>query len=85
LEALIGDDELTPVKEIAAKIAAVVDSIHIYASMLKRFRSSQIAIGPPPKPEPLAAVADDERALLRCRADLRESMQHLIAALQAAH
>lgn len=84
LEALIGDDELTPVKEIAAKMAAVLDSFHIYTSVLKRSRSAQIAMGPLPKLEPLAAVADNERALLNCRSDLRESMQHLIAALQAA-
>jgi len=85
LETLIADeDELTPIKEIVAKMPAVVDAFHIYASMLKTFRSArQVAIGPPAPPEPLTAAADNERELLRCRADLRESMQQLIAVLQA--
>lgn len=76
-------DKVAHVTEIAAKVAAVVDAFHMYASMLERSRSvSQAAIGSS-RSGPLAAVADDERVLLSCRADLRESMQQLIAALQS--
>lgn len=74
-------DKVAHVTEIATKVAAIVDAFHIYASMLERSRKSgQVTIGSP-RPGPLAAVADDERVLLSCRADLRESMQQLIAAL----
>jgi hypothetical protein len=85
LGALIApDDEAAPhVEEVATRIAAVVDTFHIYASMLKRFRSADQTAVVPPQSRPLAAVADDERLLLGCRATLRESMQQLIAALQS--
>jgi hypothetical protein len=85
LEALTApSDEASPdLEKVAAKIAAVVDAFHMYGSMLKRFRSSDQAAMVPTQSRPLAAVADDERVLLSCRATLRESMQQLIASLQA--
>jgi hypothetical protein len=85
LETLVADDgDLAPVQEMAARLATVVDAFHIYASMLKTFRSNrQAALGPLSSPEPLAVTAENERELLRCRADLRESIQQLIAALRA--
>jgi hypothetical protein len=76
-------DKVAHVTEVTAKVAVVVDAFHMYASMLERSRSaSQSAIGSS-RSGPLAAVADDERVLLSCRADLRESMQQLIATLQS--
>jgi hypothetical protein len=84
LEVLIGrGDEVVHVEGLAARVTAVVDAFHIYASMLERFRRiHQTAMVPPPQSQPLAAVADDERVLLGCRAFLRRSMQQLAAALQ---
>ena len=74
-------DQAAHIEEIAAGIATVVDSFHMYASMLERFRNNNdTAAGLPPSGS-LAAVADDERVLLTCRAGLRRSIQHLIAAL----
>lgn len=87
LEVLIGrGDEVAHVEGLAARVTAVVDAFHMYASMLERFRKThQTAMVPPPQSQPLAAIADDERILLSCRAALRRSMQQLIAALQADH
>jgi hypothetical protein len=83
LEVLIAhSDEVAHVAEIAAGIATVVDSFHMYASMLERFRGiKDAATGLPTQSGPLAAVADDERVLITCRAALRRSMQQLMAAL----
>jgi hypothetical protein len=85
LEALIvQSDEVDQVEEIAESIAAVVDDFHMYASVLEKFRkANRTAIRLPSQSEPLAAVADDERVLLSCRAALRGSMQHLIATVRA--
>ena len=83
LKALIAhSDEVAHVEEIAAGMAGVVDSFHMYASMLERFRGTKdAAAGLPTQSAPLAAVADDERVLLTCRAALRRSIQQLISAL----
>lgn len=85
LEALVVQrDEVDHVEEIAESIAAVVDAFHMYASVLEKFRNAnRTAIGLPSQSEPLAAIAEDERVLLSCRAALRESMQHLIATVRA--
>jgi hypothetical protein len=74
-------DEVAHVTAIAGKVSTIVDSFHMYTSMLERSRrAGQAAIGSS-RSGPLTAVADDERVLLSCRADLRESMQQLIAEL----
>jgi hypothetical protein len=63
-----------------------VDAFQIYASMLERFRNtSQTTVVLPSQSPSLAAVADDERVILSCRATLRRSMQQLIAVLRADH
>lgn len=87
LEVLIGrGNEVAHVERLAARVTDVVDAFHMYASMLERFRRTyQTVMVPAPQSQPLAAVADDERVLLSCRAVLRRSMQQLIAALQADH
>jgi hypothetical protein len=87
LEALIGrGGEIAHVEGLAARVTAVVDAFQMYTSMLERFRRTHQAVMlPPPQSQPLAAVADDERVLLGCRAAVRRSMQQLIAALQADH
>ena len=77
--------EIAHVEEIADKIAAVVDSFQMYASMLERFRSADEANRVAPAAAQggsLAAVAADERVLLNCRAAVRSSMQQLIGVLQ---
>lgn len=83
LKALIThSDEVANVEEMAAGMASVVDSFHMYASLLERFRGTKdAATGLAKQSEPLAAVADDQRVLLACRAALRRSMQQLISAL----
>ena len=86
MEILIGrGGEIAHVEGLAARVTGVVDAFHMYASMLERFRRIYEAVGVPPQSQPLAAVADDERVLLSCRAALRRAMQQLIAALQADH
>ncbi len=80
--------EIAHVEEIADKIAAVVDSFQMYASMLERFRSADEANRVAPAAAQcgsLAAVAADERVLLNCRAAVRSSMQQLIGVLQTDH
>jgi hypothetical protein len=85
LEVLIGrPGEIARVEGLAARVTGVVDAFHMYASMLERFRKIHEAMEVPPlSPQPLAAVADDERVLLSCRAALRRAMQQLIAAIEA--
>jgi hypothetical protein len=73
-------DEKVHVEQVARKMAAVVDAFHIYAGMLERFRQAdQPELSP--QLRPLAAVADDERVLLSCRAAVRNCLQQLSAAL----
>jgi hypothetical protein len=75
-------DERAHLQEVAARIAAVVDAFHIYASMLERFRSdAEPAPGELPSARPLTALAEDEKVLLSCRAAVRKSMQQLFTAL----
>lgn len=74
-------DQVAHIEQIAAGIATVVDSFHMYASMLERFRNNNDTLTGVPPSGSLAAVADDERVLLACRAALRRSIQQLIAAL----
>lgn len=84
LQALISQsEEVDQVEEIAESIAAVVDAFHMYSTMLEKFRNAnRTGIRLPSQSEPLAAVADDERVLLSCRAALRGSMQHLVATVR---
>jgi hypothetical protein len=79
---IVRSGEAAHVQEIAAKVARLVDAFHLYASTLGRFRNVYEATGSEPQAGPLIAAADDERVLLKCRAELRRSMQHLIGALQ---
>lgn len=74
-------DQVAHVEEVATGIATVVDSFHMYASMLERFRKNNDMATSLPMSGSLAAVADDERVLLTCRATLRKSIQQLIASL----
>jgi hypothetical protein len=77
-------DEMAHIEEVALGLTAVVDAFQMYASMLERFRSGDEAtVGQSAQSRPLAAVADDERVLLNCRALLRRSMQQLTSALAA--
>jgi hypothetical protein len=76
-------DEVAQLTEIAAKVSTVVDAFHIYAAMLDRSRRVGSAAIGSARSEPLAAVADDEKVLVNYRAELRESMQQLIAELQS--
>lgn len=81
LEALAAhSDEKVHVEEVAARIAGVVDAFHIYASMLERFRQGEEP-GLLLQSRPLAAVADDQRVLLSCRAAVRNSLQQLFDTL----
>jgi hypothetical protein len=77
----LNGEEAANLTDIAAEVPAVLDAFHLYASMLDRYRKANRAASGSPRPGPLAAVADDERVLLGSRADLRESMQRLIAVL----
>jgi hypothetical protein len=70
-------DELADVAEIAAKVSAVVDTFHIYAGLLEKSRRASLVAFGPAQPGPLAQVAEDQRVLIGCRADLRESMRQL--------
>jgi hypothetical protein len=81
---IAGDAEAAQAEEIAVQLAAIADAFSMYTSMLERFRiASQPEPGlPPPPPQPLAAIADNERLLLSCRAALRSSIQELIIALE---
>jgi hypothetical protein len=75
-------DERAHLQEVAARIAAVVDAFHIYASMLERFRNNaEPAPGELPSARSLTALAEDEKVLLTCRAAVRKSMQQLYTAL----
>jgi hypothetical protein len=75
---LVANGEAAHVEELAARVASLVDAFHLYASILGSFRN----IHENPQPAPLLRCVDDERVLLRCRAELRKSMQNLIDALQ---
>ena len=79
---IVRSGEAAHVDEVALKVVGLVDAFHLYAGMLGTFRSVHEASGSEPQPGPLIAAADDERVLLKCRAELRKSMQHLIGALQ---
>ncbi len=82
-EALIArSDEAAHMTEIAAKIVPVVDAFQVYASTLKKFRNTELSATGSPRPESLAAVVDNERVLVDCRAALRASLQQLTEALQ---
>jgi hypothetical protein len=74
-------DELAHVTEIAAKLSTVLDTFHIYAGLLERSRRSSLVAFGAARSGPLAAAAEDERVLLGCRADLRDSMRRLAAEL----
>jgi hypothetical protein len=74
-------DELADVAEIAAKVTAVVDTFHMYAGLLEKSRRASLVAFGGARPGSLASVAEDERVLLGCRADLRDSMRQLIAEL----
>jgi hypothetical protein len=80
---IVRSDEMAHITEIAARMAPVVDAFHVYASTLKRFRSSDLAAMGSLHPEPLAAAVDEERALVGCRATLRTSLRQLTEALHA--
>jgi hypothetical protein len=85
LEALIGPPgEMVHVETMTARVAAVVDALQLYASMLERSRRAHPPEAPAePRPRPLSDAADDERVLLSCRGTLRSSMQQLLAALES--
>ena len=76
-------DEVAQLTEIAARVSAVVDAFHMYATTLDRSRRAGPAAIGSARSEPLAAVADDERVLVNYRAELRESMRQLMAELQS--
>jgi hypothetical protein len=76
----VADDEMAQLGELGERLAVLVDTFHLYASMLERFRNADRQ---PPQSRPAADVANYERYLLRCRADLRRAMQDLVAALHA--
>jgi hypothetical protein len=78
LGALVANGEAAHIDELAARVASLVDAFHLYASILGSFRN----IHEGPQPAPLLATVDDERVLLKCRAELRKSIQNLISALQ---
>jgi hypothetical protein len=80
---IVRSGEAAHIEEIAARVASLVDAFHLYASLLSKFRSVHETSEPEPQPGPLNATADDERVLLKCRAGLRRSMQHLIGALRS--
>ena len=74
-------DEFADVAEIAAKVSVVVDTFHIYVGLLEKSRRASLGAFGVARAAPLAAVADDERVLLGCRADLRDSIGQLTAEL----
>lgn len=74
-------DEVAHVEEMAAGMAAIVDTFQIYGSMLERFRCTNDAVSGLSQSGSLGAVADDERVLLSCRVALRRSMKQLISSL----
>jgi hypothetical protein len=76
-------DEAAHVANVAEHLEAVLDAFQMYARMLETSRGASRAVaGQPRQARPLAAVAEDERTLLSCRADLRESLKELIASLE---
>ena len=77
LGALVAGGEAAHLEELAARVASLVDAFHLYASILGSFRDIQEGLQ-----AALLATVDDERVLLRCRAELRKSMQNIIGALQ---
>jgi hypothetical protein len=84
---LAQSSEIAQVEEISEKIGAVVDTFQVYASMLERFRGAdevaEAAAPPTAQSGSLAGIAADERVVLSCRSAMRNSMQQLIAALDA--
>lgn len=77
--------EIAQVEEIADKLATVVDSFQMYASMLERLRASDKEAVGGGQSGSLADVAADQRVVVNCRAATRNSIRRLIAALQADH
>ena len=79
---VVRSGETAHIREVAVKVASLVDAFQLYASMLGSFRSTHEASRSEPQLGPLIAAADDERVLLKCQGPARKSMQHLIGALQ---
>jgi len=70
--------------EIATQLAAVADAFSLYTRMLEKSGIvNQVEPGLSPTPQSLAAIADDEKLLLACRAALRRSMEELIIIVAA--
>lgn len=76
-------DEAAQMEEFATCLAAAVDAFQVYASTLETFRSAGPRLGLSHQQRSLAAVAEDEKLMVGCRATLRESMQQLVSVLQA--
>jgi hypothetical protein len=76
-------DHIAYVEKIKAKLAALADAFHMYASLLERSRSAdEPTLGKTGQTQSLAEIADDERVLLACRTATRKAIQQLITALQ---